>query len=292
MTTPVTPDSAVENETEFSSAFEQFTTPGDAPESSEPVVEEAPVDDEPAPAASSEEDEGEALPPEVEAEESTETDTALSDEDMMRRLASLVRRADPDEQRPAVPADAQPVQYETPLYTDEEQQVLAKYVEDWPDVAQAEALRRRGEYKQLVDYVFNEIAQNFAPVLQSTQAMAQHQHLSALVEQVPDYGVVRDHVIEWAMQQPPYLKAAYGRVIEQGTADEVVDLINRYRAETGTSGTPAVRSPAAPKATELSTQAKKAAAALAPVSSKRSTSGGSLDPLDFDNAFSTFASKL
>jgi hypothetical protein len=289
VTVPVapTPEGAEED---FGSAFAQFSTDESTPAPAEaadtapsepttPPVEDTPVEEAPIEEAPIEEAPIEE-PPAAPSE---------SDDDLMARLASLVRRAEPEPTRAPVPEDAQPVVAEEPIYSDEEQQALAKYAEDWPEIAQGEALRRRSEYKQLVDYVFTEIARNLGPVLQTTQTMAQMQHLSQLQTAVPDYGEVRDRVIDWALQQPPYLKNAYERVIREGTADEVVDLINRYRQETGTARTSA---PAAPRATELSSQAKKAAAALAPVSSKRSTNTGSIDPMDFDGAFATFSGKL
>ncbi len=67
--------------------------------------------------------------------------------------------------------------------------------------------------------------------------------------------------------QPKYLQPAYQHVIENGTADEVIDLIGQWRTSTGAAVPAAVV--ASKSDTELSTAAKKAAAALAPVTSKR-----------------------
>jgi hypothetical protein len=89
------------------------------------------------------------------------------------------------------------------------------------------------------------------------------------------------------------LQAAYKHVINSGTVDEVVDLINRWRTETGTPLQPQAQpAPAAKKATELPAAAKQAVAALAPVSSKRSSVPQTVDEGDFDSAFAAFAGKM
>jgi hypothetical protein len=114
---------------------------------------------------------------------------------------------------------------------------------------------------------------------------------------VSDYDTVRDQVIAWAQTQPAYLQPAYQHVIQRGTVDEVADLINRWRAETGTAVAAPVAAASVPATpakrtdTELPTATKQAAAALAPVSSKRSTIAQEADPNDFESAFSHFADK-
>ena len=115
-------------------------------------------------------------------------------------------------------------------------------------------------------------------------------HLNDLHTSINDYDDVRDKVINWVGRQPAYLQAAYNHVIKQGTVDEVADLVNRYKLETGA---PTRAAPASRKTeTELPTATKQAAAALAPVSSKRSAVIAGQDPNDFESAFASFADKL
>ena len=221
-------------------------------------------------------------------------DRKLVDEDdeVLRRLAALVKdqKTAPAQEQPPVQQQTQP---EPPVYSEDERQFLADYEKDWPDVAKAEALRRRSEYRELVNYVFTEVAKVLRPQIETVQAMSEMTHLQQLQTQVSDYDDVRDKVIDWAQKQPPYLQSAYKHVIEQGTVDEVADLIDRYRRDTGTSAAPAAPKPAPRKVeTELPSATKQAAAALAPVSSKRSAVIAGDDPNDFESAFSSFASKM
>lgn len=216
--------------------------------------------------------------------------TPPADADLMARLATLLRQATPAEPaKAAEPPAPEPVP-DAPLYTDDEQKLVDQYVKDWPEVAQAEVLRRRAEYRDLVGYVFAEVAKEFRPVAELVRSMADQQHLAQLETTVTDYADVRDKVIDWVEKQPAYLQPAYQHVIQQGTVDEVADLINRYKRDT----TGSTSAPAVPRKTEteLPSATKQAAAALAPVSSKRSAVVQPLDSTDFDSAFVTFADKL
>lgn len=105
-----------------------------------------------------------------------------------------------------------------------------------------------------------------------------------------DYGTLREQVVEWAKEQPSYLQSAYQHVIERGTVDEVSDLINRFKTETGQGAQTAKTPTRGPKKkTELPAQTKKVAAALAPVSSRRSAIPQGEEPTDFDSAFEAHA---
>jgi hypothetical protein len=78
-------------------------------------------------------------------------------------------------------------------------------------------------------------------------------------------------------------------VIEKGTAEEIGDLVGRYREVTGKKPAGAQDDPNPPVDTELSGAAKQAAEALAPVGSKRTAVQSSEDATDFDAAWAKFA---
>lgn len=239
--------------------------PAEPPKTEEPSVEEPPKAEEPPKPASS------------------------AAEDALARIAeALAERTKAPE---AAPKAAEPP---AEVYTPDEKAAIAKYEEEWPDVAKAEALRRRAEYQQVVGYVFQQVASQLGPLLERVDAIAQRTHLSDLQAKVDDYETIREKVIDWVDKQPSYLREAYNRVVEQGTADEVADLISRYRQDSGVAAPaakPAV-APARKAETELPPAAKQAAAALAPVSSKRSAVVQGVDPGDFDAAFAEAADKL
>lgn len=210
---------------------------------------------------------------------------------VLDRLEQLLKEV-PAAPAPAAPAAPAP-QEAPPLFTNEEVEYLQNYEKDWPDVARANALIRRAENQQVIQYVFNELAKEIRPLMETVQLLAHRSQLSDLTARVPDYDATRDQVIEWVGTQPEYLQAAYNRVIAEGSVEEVADLIGRYKRETGAPAATAAPAPTPKKTdTELPPATKQAAAALAPVSSKRTVVPQTVDPSDFEAAFASFASKL
>lgn len=236
---------------------------------------------------------------EGDAEEAPSAQGGDEDADALARLAKLIAETQQqtyERNKASEPKAEAPKQDDEPaLYTDDEQVALQEYEKEWPDVARGESLKRRAEYRQLVDYVFNEISNHIAPMMQAVHSLSERTHLQDLQSAVGDYDVVRDDVVNWVDTQPAYLQDAYKRVITNGTVDEVADLITRYKAETGRvqqPQQPAAARPARKKETELPATTKQAAASLAPVSSKRSVVPQGDDPNDFESAFAAFAGKL
>lgn len=213
-----------------------------------------------------------------------ETPSEPSDDDLVRRLAGLVRNA-PVEKTEATTR----TEPESP-YTTDELSFLENYTKDFPDVAKAEALIRRGEYQTIVQYVFQEITKELKPLAQQLRSLSERTQLGDIQAAVPDYNDLREKVIEWAGKQPAYLQPAYNHVIQNGTVDEVKDLIERYRTASGIKIVP--EQVAEKTETELPAATKKAAAALAPVSSKRTAVVSTSSPDDFDGAFAEAAKTL
>lgn len=211
-------------------------------------------------------------------------------DDVLERLRGLL------EQTPAKKEEPAPKVEEPQIFSEEEQKFLSDYDKEWPDVAKAEALKRRGEYTQLVGHIFREVHKQYAPLLQMVETLAAKAQYSELKETVPDYNDDEvDKIQAWVKEQPDYLQDAYNSVITSGTPKQVADLISRYRTATGTAGQQPQGGKPAPvppkkKEQELPASAKQAAASLAPVGSKRSAVvSGTVDPEDFSGAFDTFA---
>lgn len=261
----------------------------EAPKAAEPASAE-PAPAEPAPSDEAAGDETPAEPPKA-AEPTPPAPPAKEEgtEEVLQRLAKLVKETPQEpEPQPAAQQSEPP-----PLYSKEDQEFLQNYEKEWPDVARAESLRRKAEYRELVTYVFNEVAKNITPIVETVQALSQRTHLSDLHSVVEDYDTVRDQVIDWVGKQPAYLQVAYNHVIQNGTAEEVADLIGRYKREVAPASPPTgnASAPAKKTDTELPSATKQAAAALAPVSSKRSAVPQG-EPSTFEDAFEAFASKL
>jgi hypothetical protein len=208
-----------------------------------------------------------------------------ANEDMLRRLAALVKE-------PA-PAAAQP-QRATPAekFTAAEKVILDAYDKDWPDQSAAENIRRRADAREMVGYIFAEVSKELQPLMATVQELAARTQLGDIEAAVPGYNNdLVDKVTTWAGKETrPTVRAVYDHIIKQGTPAEVADLIQSYKQATGDTVAPAA--PVAPAAHALSPAVKKAAAALAPVKSIRSAPPpAGLDPNNYDEAFAA-ASKI
>jgi hypothetical protein len=290
---------------EFADAFELLTASVPTePGGKLPVAETPPaapeVKAETPPAAPEVKAETPPAAPEVKAETPPETPPAAPD--YAAEIAALKSQLEALKTAPQTPAPAAPAAAPAeppPLYAKDEQDFLTKYHEDWPDIAKGEMLQRRAEYRDLVKYVFDQVAATYGPVAEYMQTRSGKEQYSDIKGLVPDYDQVRDATIAWAKSQPAYLASAYDKVISEGSAEDVADLITRFKKETNYTA-PAASTPAAtpavpakgavPVQATLPEKARQAAAALRVVSSKRSesTSGGA-DPNDFEAAFAEFA---
>jgi hypothetical protein len=107
----------------------------------------------------------------------------------------------------------------------------------------------------------------------------------------PDYDAISPKLGEWIEKQPSYLTAAMKRVYNEGSVQEVSELVSQYKQANGIGSQTLETPPPAGKPTDQQTAAARAAAAkkaaeLAPVQSKRTMpTPQSSDPNDFDGAF-------
>lgn len=191
----------------------------------------------------------------------------------------------------AEPAAAAPAAEPEPTYNEAEQAILTNFEKEWPEVHAALPLINRSFGRALLAYAFSEIRKEFDPIKEMVESMALRTHVSDIEGAIGKYdNNERDAIIAWVDEQPTYLQNAYKGVIEDGTAKEIGDLVGRFREATGRVVIPPTQDPPGGD-TELSEEAKKAAAALAPVGSKRSVVQQTEDPNDFDGAFTKFAAQ-
>lgn len=196
-------------------------------------------------------------------------------------LQKILEALKPTDRTPEPPAAPEPA---APKFTAEEQELLDGYVKEWPDVHKAESLIRRAEYQELVQGIFQEIQREFAPLVQfmSTQMLSTHE--SQIRTAHPDYDTVAEGVQKWINEQPDYLKQAYTHVASQGSTQQVIDLVSRYKQASGiTAAPPAVA------AKTIAPAARAVAQRMAPVASKRTTVPAVEDDGDEETMFARFA---
>lgn len=184
------------------------------------------------------------------------------------------------------------------VYSAEEKAQLADLQKEWPDIDKMLDLKARQLQFDTLTLAFREINRIYAPVAAYVDQTQTSDHAAAIYEGHADYDQIYAPMQKWIDEQPGYMKTAYQTVAKEGTAAEVIDMIDRFKTATGwkTPATPAsAPAPAAQPVsraagvTELSAAAKKAAGSMRPVTAQQTAQPQGSDPNDFDAAWAEAA---
>lgn len=189
--------------------------------------------------------------------------------------------------------------------SEEEAKALEAFKKEWPEQAAAiEAKLKdvdRATNKKVFDAVqtaMKQFQERLAPVEQATIEQAQAAHLKAIRDAHADFDEVVPKLPEWIKTQPAMLQPVLQHAYEQGSTQQVLDLLVMYKSSTGTKPVTAGETPEQIAAREAAEAARKKAAeeaaALTPVKSSRTVAApkGSVDVNDFDGAFKEAAAAL
>lgn len=182
----------------------------------------------------------------------------------------------------------------------EDKEYLKQYDKDWGEVSKAEGIRRRADLQVLQAQTFRELGKVLAPIVQTLQQSQVTSHFATIRSAHSDFDTVLPNVREWVAKQPTLYRPALERVLNQGNATEVVELVSAYKQAVGQTGAvPATPAPSVPAATAAPATAPvvqaaqpspkpavpaAAVAATAAVVSQRSNNQTAADPNDFDSA--------
>ena len=281
---------------DFAAAFNELSLPGDPAPADPAPADPAPADPapaDPAPADPAPADPAPADPAPADPAPAEPINWEQRAAELQAQLDAAKAAPAPAPAAPGPAAQPEPAPAVPPLYSAEENQKLASYYEDWPEIAQAEALVRRGEYSKLVDFIMGQVEARYAPIASSWESQQSDAHYNSVVAAHPDYDNIVDNVQAWITTLPPVLRSSFEQVAVQGTTDDVIGLLNYYKQATGqpssAAAVPVVTPPvvAAPVAAKpaITPAAQKAASKLAPVASQRTVPTAGADQDDFDGAF-------
>jgi hypothetical protein len=154
--------------------------------------------------------------------------------------------------------------------TAEEKAALEEFTKEWgkdvaPGVAvllKKQAFEMKQEFSKALFEVVNHFTSAVRPIASSVQQSAEEKHFAAIRSAHADFETVLPEVEKWVAAQPAYLKTALEATLDGGTATDVIDLMNRYKKETGAApaGEPGAAAKAADKAAADAAAASKAAA--------------------------------
>lgn len=173
----------------------------------------------------------------------------------------------------------------------EDAEQLAAIRKDWPEIdrlLQAEIQRvrveGRAEAQRLVKEAVEAVRREMAPVIASTQTMTQNQFMATVTTAHPDFQQLAHPILRWIDKQPDYLKAAYVQAFHSPNPQDAIDLITRFKSETGR-----VRENPTPERKE---EKKEKLKLLKQPGSRRTGVIDSADPLDYEGAFREAAERF
>jgi len=220
---------------------------------------------------------------------------ALESEKAAREAAEAKAAADEKARQDAEAAAPKPF-----ALTPEQQKVLDDAKKEFPEVSAALEIQLQKiahdsaeTLKATVAQIKRDVEQGITPVIQTTAQLAHVEHRKAILGAHKDFDAVAPKVKEWVATQPAYLKAAFEATIADGSTEDVIDLVGRFKKETGytapqeqPSGQAAPQQATPPGGTKPA-PAPAAASDLEAVTSGRRTAPqpNGVDKNDYDAAF-------
>lgn len=291
---------------EFDQAFEDSSngTPPAGQPTSAPAVAPAPVvppADEPAaapalatpaaPAAATTEPQAPAPAP-----ASDDADPAKLAQKVKTLQGILARQGDElaqsrrsfEELQQKLTTPAAPTPAAAPAAPTEEDALIAELEEASPTVAKAmrailkkERAAMEQELEQRIGGKVNELTGQIAPLKEQAATQAVEHHFAAIEKAHPKWEsvVASKEFLSWAQAQPAYVQRELSRVAKEGTATEVIEVLNSYRGNAKQPDTP----PAGDPAEALRNQQKAALGTVPTRGAQVSTAG--VNKNDFDAGF-------
>lgn len=224
----------------------------------------------------------------------------IDPEFLAQAIAEANRRSKPAEPAPT-PAKQEyvPVTAEAFL-NDADKAGLAKFKNEWPDEFPALQALIKAEAQAIVansnHQLVTQLDSVLAPLQESTQKAEVNTHMGAIRAAHPDLDSILDKVPAWIQSQPAILRPQFQSIYQNGSAGEVVEMLNMYKASANPGAAPATPAPAAAQQTPAQPAKPKAAVAPAAVAataavpaSQRTNQSKGTDPNDFDAAFNEAA---
>ena len=174
---------------------------------------------------------------------------------------------------------------EAPVLSKDEIEAEEQFKKDWPEhAAREERLKRELEaLKNSFAETLESIQGQINPLAQTVQMTAQERHLQTITTAHPDALDIVPKVEEWIGTQPKIYQGEMKRIIEGGSAAEVVELLNLYKGATAPPEQLAKAKPDPAKEARLKR--------MESPTTVRTAVTAEADPDDFDSAFEAEAKK-
>ena len=181
----------------------------------------------------------------------------------------------------------------------DEQAILDTLEANFPEVSAANVVLSRvimAKVENMVEQRVNAVLAQLAPIAAVTQNVARNAHEQAILAKHPDAFTMLPQVEAWVDTQPKVLKAAWNKVLDNGSTDDIIELYDVFKKDTGSAQTPgspgAAPDAAAAKAAAAAAEAAAKEAKLKAqegIKSRQTTQQSGIDEDDFEGAFNQAA---
>lgn len=309
-TEPTEPVEAPDAATDFDSAFEDAMSanepvdtppkvdPKPTPPVAEPVAPAVKPDVVPAPADVVPPVAADPAPAVVAPEPAPVPAPALDPAFLAQAIAEANRKL--AEANAPAPEPAKPLTKED-FYTPEDKVVVDKFKAEWPDEQGAVQRMIDAQVQAIVGNRLNTLVTQLngvlAPLQESTTLNQQNTFAAYVNAKHPDAAAMQPQIADWIKTQPAITQPALQLALDQGNAQQVVQLLDMYKQAIGQTGAAVV--PPASLAAQETTPPKKAgpspaavAALTAVPAAQRTAPTARPDENDFDGAFAEAVVKL
>ena len=183
--------------------------------------------------------------------------------------------------------------------TEDEKAELSEYEKDFDSVSKMEGLKRERALKRLEDRILEtleaktaeiqeKIASRIQPIEESYKKSDEAAHFGTIRGSHPDFETHRDSgaILKWIETKPRYLRESMKATYEQGTAEDVVDLISDFKSENNLLETDKNNSPHTDNLIDMDKRKAEKKQNLTAVITKRgSVDAGQGRADDFDSAY-------
>lgn len=117
--------------------------------------------------------------------------------------------------------------------------ILNTFLEEFPDLEKPLTVLVAKKAKEQAEALITSKLSEFTPIKQTYEKQMAANHMQAIASSHPDWQelVKSGSVQQWIESQPEYMKVPLNRVYQQGSTEEVIDLLNRFKAMNGVPNT-------------------------------------------------------
>lgn len=177
---------------------------------------------------------------------------------------------------------------EAKVLSDEEENFLNEFKEEFPDAVKALSIQRKAIDAEIDKRVQTAIASavaqmntSLAPMINSANESAHERFVREITTVHPDAQQTLQEVEQWITKLPTGLRAAYDSILDKGTSADVVELFTMYKAATGKT----TQSPAPVAAPKVDQEKEAKLRKMEGVRTERTGVSADPDPYDFESAF-------